>query len=72
MIGNIVAELYEGEIGIGNTSLGNQNITVGQGYDRALGMLKMLGMNVGAFIGVDALKNSKIGISYTERKFGFL
>lgn len=72
MIGNIVAELYEGEIGIGNTSLGNQNITVGQGYDRALGMLKILGMNVGVFIGVDTLKNSKIGISYTERKFGFL
>ena len=54
--------LFNGEIKVSETNLGLQTIAIGSGYDKSLQML-----GIDAFIGIDALKNSEVGISFIER-----
>jgi hypothetical protein len=62
MFGAFEISLFNGEIKVGETNLGLQTIAIGSGYDQSL---QILGIN--AFIGIDALKNSEVGISFIER-----
>ena len=56
MFGAFEISLFNGEIKVGETNLGLQTIAIGSGYDQSLQML-----------GIDALKNSEVGISFIER-----
>lgn len=62
MFGTFEISLFNGEIKVGETNLGLQTIAIGSGYDQSLQML-----GIDAFIGIDALKNSEVGISFIER-----
>lgn len=62
MFGAFETSLFNGEIKVGETNLGLQTIAIGSGYDQSLQML-----GIDAFIGIDALKNSEVGISFIER-----
>ena len=64
MFGTFEISLFNGEIKIGDSDLGLQTIAIGTGYDQSLQML-----GIDAFVGIDALKNSEVGISFTERRF---
>lgn len=62
MFGAFEISLFNGEIKVGETNLGLQTIAIGSGYNQSLQML-----GIDAFIGIDALKNSEVGISFIER-----
>ena len=65
MFGIFEISLHNGEIKIGDTDLGLQTIAIGSCYDKSLQML-----GIDAFIGISALKNSEVGISFIEGCFG--
>lgn len=65
MFGKFEISLFEGELKIGDTDLGLQKIAIGSCYDQSLRML-----GVEAFIGIDALKNYKIGMLYSKESLG--
>lgn len=64
MFGAFPVSLYSGEIMIGENNLGLQKIANGSAYDKSLQML-----GIDAFIGIDTLKTSIVGISYNDKSF---
>lgn len=64
MFGAFSVSLYSGEIMIGENNLGLQKIANGTAYDKSLQML-----GIDAFIGIDTLKTSIVGISYNDKSF---
>ena len=64
MFGAFPVSLYSGEITIGENNLGLQKIANGSAYDKSLQML-----GIDAFIGIDTLKTSIVGISYNDKSF---
>ena len=64
MFGAFSVSLYSGEITIGENNLGLQKIANGSAYDKSLQML-----GIDAFIGIDTLKTSIVGISYNDKSF---
>jgi hypothetical protein len=65
MFGTFEISLFNGEIKVGTAVLGQQTIAIGSCYDQSLQML-----GIDAFVGIDALKNSEVSISFIERRFG--
>ena len=65
MFGTFEISLFNGEIKVGTADLGQQTIAIGSCYDQSLQML-----GIDAFVGIDALKNSEVSISFIERRFG--
>ena len=65
MLGTFEISLFNGEIKVGETNLGLQTLAIGSGYDQSLQML-----GIDAFIGIDALKNLEISVSFIERCLG--
>jgi hypothetical protein len=68
MLGSFKADVYSGNIQVGNTAIHNCTIACSEKYDMAMNMV--MGQNVEGFLGIGSLEGKQIFLSYKNRKIG--
>ncbi|RME13917.1 MAG: hypothetical protein D6799_07575, partial [Bacteroidetes bacterium] len=68
VLGSFDADLYRGDIIIGNTLINNCTIACSPQYDIAMNM--MVGQDINGFLGMESLNGKRVFLSYKNQRLG--